>query len=128
MNRKTLIAAATTVLALIGAGSALAVEATDDFPATQVLSSKSRADVVAELAAAQRNGEVNYGEASAAPQASSTVTRTQVVAELREARRLGLLGSNEAGAPVPTAAQNEAIRQAGLRAIGDTSTLAQSSR
>jgi hypothetical protein len=29
---------------------------------------------------------------------------------------------------VPTAAQNEAIRQAGLRAIADTNTLAQNTR
>ncbi|WP_280152484.1 DUF4148 domain-containing protein [Piscinibacter sp. XHJ-5] len=117
MNRKTLIAAATTAIALIGASSAFAVEATDDFPATQTLSTKSRAEVRAQLADAQRDGVLNYGEASPAPQAASTVTRTQVLAETREARRLGLLGSNEAGAPVATPAQNEAIRQAGLRAV-----------
>lgn len=126
MNRKSLIAAATTALALIGAGSAFAVEGTQDFPATQSLSTASRAEVKAELADAQRHGELSRGEASQAPQAGSTVSRAQVQAETLEARRLGLIGGNEAGTPVATAAQSEAIRQAGLRAI-DTS-LAQNTR
>jgi Domain of unknown function (DUF4148) len=118
MNSK--IAIATALIALIGAGSAFAQEGTQDFPAAQNLSSKSRADVKAELAAAQRSGTViSYGEASPAPVPASTMTRKQVVAELREAQRLGLVGTdNEGGIRIPTAAENESVRQAGLRAIG----------
>jgi hypothetical protein len=117
MNRKSFIAAATTAIALIGASSAFAVEGTQDFPATESLSTASRAEVKAELAEAQRDGDLSRGEASEAPEASSTVSRVQVQAEALEARRLGLTGSNEAGTPVATAEQAESIRQAGLRAI-----------
>ena len=118
MNRKTLIATVTTLVALVGAGSAFAQEATQGFPAAQVLSSKSRADVKSELAAAQRTGTFGYAEASPEPFAASTITRTQVLAETREAQRLGLLGeSNEAGVRIATPAEQEAIRSAGLRAI-----------
>jgi hypothetical protein len=46
--------------------------------------------------------------------------RAQVVAEMKEAQRLGLLGSesNEAGMRIGTPAEQEAIRQAGLNAVG----------
>ncbi len=120
MNSKIIIA--TTLIALVGAGSAFAQEGTQDFPAAQFLSTKNRADVKAELAAAQRNGTiVSYGEASPAPVPASTMTRTQVVAELREAQRLGLAGvSNEGDFRIATPTEQESIRAAGLRAI-DTS-------
>lgn len=119
MNSKLIIA--TTLIALVGAGSAFAQEGTQDFPAAQTLSTKSRADVKSELAAAQRAGTVGYGEASPAPVPASTLTRTQVVAELREAQRLGLVGaSNEGDARIATKAELESIRLAGLRAV-DTS-------
>ena len=117
MNSKIIIA--TTLIALVGAGSAFAQEGTQDFPAAQFLSSKSRADVKAELATAQRNGTlITYTEASPAPAPASTITRTQVVAELREAQRLGLVGvSNEGGFGIATLAEQESIRAAGLRAV-----------
>ena len=120
MNSKIIIA--TTLIALAGAGSAFAQEGTQDFPAAQNLSSKSRAEVKAELAAAQRAGTVvSYGEASPAPVSASALTRVQVVAELREAQRLGLVGaSNEGDVRIATPAERQAIRSAGLRAI-DTS-------
>jgi len=121
MNRKTLITTATTFIALIGAASAFAQEATHGFATADVLSTKSRAEVRSELAAAQRAGTFGYGEASPAPVAASTVTRTQVLAETREAQRLGLLGaSNEGEIRIATQAEEQAIRSAGLRAI-DTS-------
>jgi Domain of unknown function (DUF4148) len=126
MNSKIIIA--TTLIALVGAGSAFAQEGTQDFPAAQFLSSKSRADVKAELANAQRNGTlVAYTEASPAQVPASTLTRTQVVAELREAQRLGLVGvSNEGDFRIATPAQQESIRAAGLRAI--STNVAQSPR
>lgn len=114
MNRNVLVAA-TTLVALFGASSAFAIEATqDDAPA---YSTASRADVKAQVAA--RNGQARLTEASLEPVAQSAVTRTQVVAELREAQRLGVAGvsSNEATIPVATVAQAEAIQQAGLRAL-----------
>jgi Domain of unknown function (DUF4148) len=126
MNSKIIIA--TTLIALVGAGSAFAQEGTQDFPAAQFLSSQSRADVKAELANAQRNGTlVTYTEASPTQVPASTLTRTQVVAELREAQRLGLVGvSNEGDFRIATPAQQESIRAAGLRAI--STNVAQSPR
>ncbi len=117
MNSKLVIA--TTLLALAGAGSAFAQEGTQDFPAAQFLSTKSRAEVMSEGAALQRAGVVtSYGEASPAPVPASTMTRKQVVAELREAQRLGLLfASNEGEIRQATPAEQESIRSAGLRAI-----------
>ena len=117
MNSKLVIA--TTLIALAGVGSAFAQEGTQDFSATQALSSKSRAEVKSELAAAQRAGDVTvygYTEASPAPVAASTVTRAQVQAEAREALRLGLIPVSEA-TRTATAADLESIRLAGLRAV-----------
>lgn len=114
MNRNV-VAAATTLVALLGASSAFAIEATqDNAPA---YSSTSRAEVKAQVAT--RNGQPHLTEASPEPAAQSTMTRTQVMAELREAQRLGVAGvsSNEATIPVATVAQAEAIQQAGLRAV-----------
>jgi len=56
---------------------------------------------------------------------SGTASRTQVRAEAIEARRLGLLDGHGDRDPVQAApAQAESMRQAGLRAIGATATLA----
>jgi Domain of unknown function (DUF4148) len=120
MNSKLIIA--TTLIALAGAGSAFAQEGTQEFTATKNLSTKSRAEVKAELQSSQRRASdaaafYGYGEASAAPVAASTITRTQVQAETREAQRLGLIQSDEASVRIATPAQAEAIRLAGQRAI-----------
>ena len=125
MNRTTLIAAATAFIALAGAGSAFAVEGTQDFSDVQTLSSQSRDAVRSELAAAARTGALVRGEASAAPVPSSSQSRAVVIAETREALRLGVVGSNEAEMRVATPAQQEQIRLAGVRAVEGTS-LAQS--
>jgi hypothetical protein len=117
MNARTLIAAA---LFTAVAGSAYAQEGTQDFPPAHQLSSKSRAEVRAELLAAQRDGTLQHydaGEASPAPIAASTLTRAQVIAETREAVRLGLVGADETGPRIATPEQAELIRAAGLRAI-----------
>ena len=127
MNSKIIIA--TSLIAIASVGSACAQEGTQDFPAAQILSTKTRAEVKAELAAAQRNGTfVTYHEGSPAPVPVSTMTRAQVVAELREAQRLGLVGmsSNEGDFRIATPAEQQLIRAAGLRAI--STSVAQSPR
>lgn len=119
MNAKTLIATALLV-SFAGVGSAFAQEATQDFPPSSMLSTKSRAEVRAEFQEAQRAGTLqtrNYSDASAAPQASSSLTRTQVTAEAREALRLGATDTNEAEVRVATPVQQQLIRAAGVRAL-----------
>jgi hypothetical protein len=83
-----------TRIALItgAASSAFAVEATQEFKDIASLSTKSRAEVQAELRAAQRDGSyVSQDEASAAPVARSTIQRSQIQAQTREAQRAGLI-------------------------------------
>ncbi len=109
MTVKTYIAV--SALALIAAGSAFAAEGTQEFTDAKALSTKSRAEVVAEMQSAPAVGEV-----SPAPVAYSTLLRARVRAEAREAQRLGLTGPSET-LPQPTAAQLEQIRVAGERAV-----------
>ncbi len=90
MNAKQLIAFASIALA---AGSALADDITPDFSA-QALSTKSRAEVKAEVRQAAARGELlaageqDFGDVT--PQAS-TVARAQVKAEVLAARARGEL-------------------------------------
>ena len=109
MNRPILLAAAIAAVALAGAGSAFAVEATQDFADMHALSGASRADVQR----AARDLPVPRDETSLAPQPASTLTRAQVIAETHEALELGLIGSNAGAYRAPTPAQLEAIRTAG---------------
>lgn len=117
MKTRTVIVAAFATLAAAGA---FAQEGTQDFQPSSIQSTKSRAEVKAELMDAQRQGGLStlYGEASPAPEPASTLSRAQVVAETREAARLGLLQHTDAYVPVATPEQLEQIRQAGLRAVG----------
>lgn len=110
MNRQALIAALTVAFAFAGAGSAFAVEATQDDAVAQ--STSQRADV-------RREARLNVAETevSAAPTASSAVNRAQVAAEAREAVRLGVAFGTEAGPRTATPEQLESIRLAGLRAV-----------
>lgn len=115
---KTRIVLATVVLSFIGAGAAIAAEGTQDFQPSSITSTKTRAEVRAELAGAVPQGlSTSYGEASPAPQPRSTLSRIQVLAETREAQRLGLLDRHDGYAPEATPAQLEQIRQAGLQAV-----------
>ncbi len=85
------------------------------------VSTKTRTDVRAELTAAQFAGELPVGEVGARfADVPSVKTRAQVVAETREAARLGLLRNREIGRLPTTFAEQQLIRQAGLRAIGVT--------
>ncbi len=113
--KSTLAIAAFSILA---AGSAFAVEATRDFD-NQTLSTKSRAEVVSELRAAQHAGLVDSNEGSPMQIVQSTLTRAQIVAEAREAQRLGLTGGGEL-LRIATPAQAEQIRMAGERAVATT--------
>jgi hypothetical protein len=84
-------------------------------------SQRSRADVHAEAVAANKAGTLAYGDGPLLNRllwAPSTPARAQVQAEAIEARRLGLMAYGEAEARVPTPAELESVRQAGLRAIG----------
>ncbi|WP_298833412.1 DUF4148 domain-containing protein [uncultured Piscinibacter sp.] len=125
MNAKTLIATA-LFASFAGSGAAFAQEATQDFAAPQLLSSKTRAEVIADLQSAVRGGAAGYGEASPAPMAASALSRTQVIAETREAQRLGLIDTTEGSVRVASAAQLEQVRAAGLRALD--SSLAQAAK
>jgi hypothetical protein len=111
-----------TLLAALGLSMAHGVvyaDPGDIDPTAGFVSTKSRAEVVAELVAARAAGQLRYGEAASEPPArhAPTKSRAQVRAELREAQRLGLVGSRGDAEPsVPTAEQIERIRAAGARA------------
>lgn len=115
--KRTLLFAA---LLAASAAPALASELNSfDLEPIKFHSTKSRAEVLAELKLAQAAGQISFGEAGMPFVAGASIkTRAQVVAETREAARLGLLNPNgEAGSLVATAAQEEQIRLAGLRAL-----------
>ena len=97
-------------------GVAIAQEGVQWTPAP---STQSRAEVRAELEAAQRAGTLPRDEASytVQPKADRALTRAQVQAEAREAMRLGLIPVHEGGPRQATASELEQIRQAGLRAV-----------
>ena len=121
MNFKHLITVA--VLASLGS-TAMAIEA-EQSSTWMTPSVKSRAEVQAETQAAMNDGALSRGEASyTVVPGASTLTRAQVVAEAREAMRLGLIPVHEGSSRVATPAENEQIRQAGLRAISAGSQFA----
>jgi hypothetical protein len=63
---------------------------------TNFVSTKSRAEVIAELAEARRRGELFSGEDYPGPVTTpSTKTRAEVIAELREAQRRGEIYSGD---------------------------------
>jgi hypothetical protein len=110
MNRKHILTLATLVVALLGAASAQAQPAGErlsapEFEALDRPSAKSRAEVVAELRQAAREGLVAAGESGDVPFAdeafSSRTSRAQVRAEALQAVRLGLIPRGEV-APVRT--------------------------
>lgn len=133
---KHVITAATAAVALLSAGASFAQSYGDgegfreraDFLAWK--GTKTRAEVRAELLAAQRAGEIAYGEVgidrALFANVKSEKSRAQVRAETLEARRLGLLDTYaDRGEPIAiTPAQAELIRQAGLRAVANTQTTA----
>ena len=93
------------------------------FEKDHFISSKSRAEVVADLKVAEATGQMPvFGEIGVKPvETRSTKPRAQVAAETREAARLGLLsGYGELGPKQATVEQEQQIKLAGLHAIGQT--------
>lgn len=115
-------------------GSAHAAEADLDYPwhdapFVQASGGVQRADVIAAALAARAAGQLDVGEAGAMPPiAVGAKTRAQVIAELQEARRHGLVGHGESNAPMASAEQLRRIADAGLRARGADTALAQRMR
>lgn len=113
MNTKSLIAAAFTVIA---AGSAMAQEASPDYPKA-FSSSATRAEVCQAAIGARAAGRIVDGERSfVAEPVGAAKTRAQVAAETLEAVRLGLVGGGERNV-VFTQDQLNSIHMAGLKAV-----------
>ena len=109
------------------AAAAMASEFTPEAPFVSTL---SRADVRAEAIAARDAGLITSDEFAPVIVAenTSTLTRAQVRAEAVEAQRLGLLTTGETTV-LPTPAQLEQVRLAGLRAVqGDNLAQGQNRR
>jgi purine nucleoside phosphorylase len=129
MNTRLTTAAAliSALFTTFAAPLAMAQEATPD--TWQVVNTTlSREAVRADAVAALKAGLIERGEASVDhSNFRPTLSRVQVAAEAREALRLGVLSFGEGPAYQATPAQADAIRMAGLKAIGQT-TVAQASR
>ena len=107
------------------AAAAMASEFTPEAPFVSTL---TRAEVRAEAIAARDAGLITIGEMAPVIVAenTSTLTRAQVRAEAMEAQRLGLITTGEITV-IPTPAQLEQVRLAGLRAVqGDNLAQGQS--
>ena len=79
---------------------------------------RSRAEVVAEVLQAQRDGTLGNDESGFPPSVHSGPgkTRAEVIAEMEEAQRLGLLMTGEGDVVIATAEQEQQIAGAGRRA------------
>lgn len=116
MNAKIRFLAA-SALALLGT-SAFAVEG--EQPSTWMTpSTQSRFEVAAQTNAAVKADALqsHEGSGTVAAVSAGAVKRVQVVAEAREAMRLGLIPTYDGYSREATAAEQEQIRQAGLRAV-----------
>jgi predicted RNase H-like HicB family nuclease len=113
-------AAVFAVFALSLAGAALADNGT--YPESELYKSegpgKSRAEVVAEVLQAQRDGTLGYAENEfpSSVHSGPGKSRAEVIAEMEEAQKLGLLMTGESGNTIATVEQNEQIADAGRRA------------
>jgi len=89
------------------------------FEKEHFVASRSRAEVVADLHAAQAARQLPVaGEAGLRfADAPSTTPRAQVVAETREVARLGLISYGEAALKQATPAQERLIELAGMQAV-----------
>ena len=98
--------------------TAAAAMASEFAPEAPFVSTLSRAEVRAEAIAARDAGLIASGEFAPVivAQNTSTVTRAQVRAEAVEAQKLGLINTGEITV-LPTPAQLEQVRLAGLRAV-----------
>ncbi|HEU0204584.1 MAG TPA: DUF4148 domain-containing protein [Burkholderiaceae bacterium] len=109
---------AALLLGLVGTAGAQEAVAPEETP---LVSTKTRAEVVAEVLEARAAGQLNTGERAMPVDASAPAmarTREEVRAEAREAQRLGLIAHGEGDTPVATAEQAVSIAEAGRRAAG----------
>jgi len=124
MFKKTVLLAT-----LMAAAGAMAQEATPAPEFDQFKPAKTRAEVVAETAAAAQAGQIARNDADLQRLAGqgfrAVKSRAQVVAETAEARRLGLIPHGELPMPQATPAELDSIRLAGERALLGQSLLAQ---
>ena len=110
--------------------TAAAAMASEFTPETPFVSTLSRAEVRADAIAARDAGLTTSSEFGSfiVAESTSSLTRAQVRAEAVEAQRLGLLASGEVTV-LPTTAQLEQVRLAGLRAVeGDNLAQGQNKR
>ncbi|MBT9490263.1 MAG: hypothetical protein IV093_22385 [Rubrivivax sp.] len=129
MNTRINTAAALISAAFLSLAAPLATaqEATPD-NWQNVTSTISRDAVSADTLAALKAGAIERGEASLdRSNFRSTLSRAQVAAEARAALRLGAVGFGEGPSYQATPAQADAIRMAGIQAVGQT-TLVQAAR
>lgn len=118
-THETMAAVTLAVASVFASPASYAQEATPDTWMSLSRSVASRAEVRAELRAAQARGDIAHGEAADhdfTRGLRSMLTREQVAAEAAEACRLGLTAGGEVQR-LPTAKDVESIRRAGLRAI-----------
>ena len=89
------------------------------FEKEHFITSKTRAEVVADLKVAQATGQMPVpGEIGVRPiDTPSVKSRTQVAAETLEAKRLGLIAYGEQAPTQATPEQERLIEMAGLRAV-----------
>ena len=109
------------------AAAAMASEFTPEAPFVSTL---SRAEVQAQAITARDAGLIASGEFAPVivAQNTSTLTRAQVSAEAVQAQKLGLIAAGEITV-LPTPAQLEQVRLAGLRAVqGDNLAQGQNQR
>jgi hypothetical protein len=115
------IAPLITVALLTGVATTATADDRPDYSWISTPSTKSRAEVRAELLEAVRSGTLPQARDAYTPDIAaapgSTLTRAQVRAEALEAMRLGLVARGDREHRQPTLAELESIRQAGLRAI-----------
>ena len=123
MNFTVRLIAASVLAGVAAAASAVEAEQSSTWTTA---STKNWADTRAETQAALRAGTLQSNEYAytVLPGAGSALTRAQVTAEAREALRLGLIPVHEGQYRFATAAENEQIRQAGLRALNTDRQLA----
>lgn len=100
------------------------------FEKEHFITSKTRAEVVADVKAARADGVLPVpGELGVRPaEVASVKTRAQVAAETREAARLGLIVYGEAAPKTPTPEQQHQIELAGMRAAASATAAARAGR
>ncbi|HEU0200419.1 MAG TPA: DUF4148 domain-containing protein [Burkholderiaceae bacterium] len=107
------------VSTLAASGAVFAGDRTD-FPVGE--STRSRAEVRAELEQARAWNMLPFGELGQSVQAGrSSASRAQVAAEAAEAQRLELIAIGEGNARMATTAEQQRVREAGQRAIQQVS-------